>query len=69
MDYSDNQISRPAKIWVNNALVTTLGTMSMKMALTVAIGAIIVVLGAADLKYKQCPLAMDKWLKFLVAEH
>ena len=41
----------------------------MKMALAAVIVAIFVVLGKPDLKHRQCPLAMDKWLNLIVVEH
>ena len=41
----------------------------MKMALAAVIEAIFAVLGKPDLERRQCPLAMDKWLNLIVAEH
>ena len=43
--------------------------MAMKLALEVVIEAICVVLEESDMKYRQCPLPTDKWIKLVVAEH
>ena len=58
-----------ASIWVGDALIVVIGFTIMKMALVAMIEATVLVLGEPDLKYRQCPLAMDKWLKLGVAEH
>ena len=41
----------------------------MKMALAAVIEAIFTVMGEPDLSLRQCPLAMDKWQKIVVAEN
>ena len=43
--------------------------MSMEMVLSVVAEAIFVVSGQPDLKHRQCPLTMDKWLNLIVTEH
>ena len=40
----------------------------MQMALAAVTEAIVVMLGEPDTKNRQCPLAMDKWAKLIVAE-
>jgi hypothetical protein len=69
LDPSGNQISRPARIWVDDILKVAVGVTAMKRALAALIESIFVVLGTPNLERRQCPLTMDKWLKFVVAEH
>ena len=69
MDSSGGQISHPARLWVDGALIAALEVMTTKMVLADVIEATVVVLGEYDLKYRQCPIAMDKWLKLSVVEH
>ena len=69
LDSLGNQISHPARIWVDDVLITALGIMAMKMTLTTVIEAIFVVPGEPDLKYRQCSVAIDKWIKLGVVEH
>ena len=68
LDSLDNQIHHPAKFWVNDTLIAALGIQAMKMALVAVIEAIFTVMGEPDISLRQCPLAMDKWKKLVVAK-
>ena len=68
LDGSGNQIQYPARIWVDDTLIVAVGVFAMKMALAAVIEAIFTVMGEPDLSLRQCPLAMDKWQKLVVAE-
>ena len=63
-----NQISRPARIWVDDTLIVAVGVTAMNMVTTV-IESIFVVLGNPNLKYRQYLLAMYEWPKLVVSEH
>ena len=63
-----NQVQHPCRSWVNDTLIVAMGYFAMQMALAAVIEAIVVVLGEPDKKNRQCPLAMDKWAKLIVAE-
>ena len=53
---------------MDDALIAAVDVAAMKMALAAVIEAIFVVMGEPDLTLRQCPLAMDKWKKLVVAE-
>ncbi len=63
MDDAGKQRDLPACIYVNNALMLALDADHMKMVLAATIDTIFVVMGEPDIKVRQCPLAMDKWLE------
>ena len=69
LDSSGDQISHPARIRVDDALIAALGATPIKMALADVTEAIFMVLGQLDLKYRQCLLAMAKWHRLIVVEH
>ena len=69
LDDSGKQIQYPARIWVDDTLMAAVGVFAMKMALAAVIEAIFTVMGEPDLSLRQCPLAMDKWQKLVVAEN
>ena len=56
---------RPARIFVNDSLLLAISRLLMKMALAAMIEAIFVVLGEPDKAIRQCPLALDKWVKMV----
>jgi hypothetical protein len=66
MDDSGNWMDFPARIHVNDALMLALDVDHMKMVLAATIKAIFVVIGEPDVAVRQCPLAMDKWLKLVI---
>ena len=59
---SNDTIQRPARIYVDDALLFALSVDKMKMALAALIEAIFVVMGEPNTEIRQCPLAMDKWV-------
>ena len=54
---------------MDDTLTAAVGVSQMKMALAAVIESIFVVMGKPNLILRQCPLAMDKWSKLVVAEH
>ncbi len=56
----------PACIYINNALMLALNADHMKMVLAATIEAIFIVRGEPNIKVRQCPLAMDKWLELVI---
>ena len=68
LDSLGDQISHLARIWVGDALIAALGVMTVKITLAAVIETLSVVLGHPNLKQRQYPLAMDKWLNIIVAE-
>jgi len=59
---ASDTIQRPARIYVDDALLFALSVKKMKMALAALIEAIFTVMGEPDTEIRQCPLAMDKWV-------
>ena len=59
LESQGNQISHPARIWVDDTLIVAVGVTAMNMAPTV-IESIFVVRGNPNLKYSQYLLAMYK---------
>ena len=68
LDSSGANIRHSARIWVDDVLIAAVDVAAMKKALAAVIEAIFVVMDEPDLTLRQCPLAMDKWQKFVVAE-
>jgi hypothetical protein len=66
MDDAGNWMDLPACIYVDNALMLALDFDHMKMVLAALIEALLVVTGKRDVAARQCPLAMDKWLKLVI---
>jgi hypothetical protein len=66
IDDAGNWIDLPARIYVNDALMLALDVDHIKMVLAATIKAIFVVMGEPDVVVRQCPLAMDKWLKLVI---
>ena len=56
---------RPARIFVDNSLLLSIGQLLMKMALAALIEAIFVVIGEPDTAIQKCPLAQEKWVKMV----
>ncbi len=52
----------PARIYVDDALLLGLSRIQMELKLAALIKAIFVIMGTPDMKVRQCPLALDKWL-------
>ena len=61
LDEKGNKIPKPARFYVDDALIATCGIMKMKMALAAVIEAIFAIMGYQNMKICQCPLALDKW--------
>lgn len=61
-----HEISRPARIYVDDALMAAIGRERMRQTLAAIIEAIFVVMGDDDVALRQCPLAMDKWEALVV---
>ncbi len=57
----------PARIYVDDALLLGLSRRQMELKLAALIKAIFVIMGTPDTTVRQCPLALDKWLEFIVA--
>ena len=66
LDSDGNRQSRPARIFVDDTLMMALGKAHMEMVLAAIIEAIFTVMGEPDIAVRQCPLAMDKWISFVV---
>ena len=64
-----NHIHHPSRICVDNTLIVAVGIFAMKIALAAVIEAICVVIGKPNTWLRQCPLAMDKWMLLIVAQH
>ena len=64
---STDTIQRPARIYVDDALLFALSVKKMKLALAALIEAIFTVMGEPDTEIRQCPLAMDKWMLLQVS--
>ncbi len=67
MDDAGKQRDLPTRIYVYNALMLALDADHMKMVLAATIEAIFVVMGKPEVKVRQCPLAMDKWLGLVIS--
>jgi hypothetical protein len=67
MDDAGKQRDHPACIYDNDALMLALDTDNMKMVLAATIEAIFIVMGQPDAAVRKCPLAMDKWLEFVIS--
>lgn len=65
-DPSGDPVPRPARIYVDDALLAAVGRAAMEMALAAIIEAIFVVMGDDNPTIRQCPLAMDKWETLVV---
>lgn len=68
LDSSGGQIQHPARVWVDDTHIAVMGTAAMKMALTAVIEVMFVVMDEPNLTLRQCPLAMDRWRKLVIAE-
>jgi hypothetical protein len=66
MDDAGKRRDLPARIYVDVALMLALNADHMKMVLAATIEAIFIVMGKPDIKVRQCPLAMDKWLELVI---
>ncbi len=66
MDDAGKRRDLPARIYDNDALMLALDADHMKMVLAAMIEAIFIVMGKPDVKVRQCPLAMDKWLELVI---
>ena len=67
LDMNGRQICLPARIYVDDALLAAVGRKQMEQRLAAIIEAIFTVLGEPEVKYRQCPLAMDKWSELKVS--
>jgi hypothetical protein len=67
MDDAGKRRDLPARIYVDNALMLALDADHMTMVLAARIEAIFIVMGEPDVKVRQCPLAMDKWLELVIS--
>ncbi len=59
--------TRPARIYIDDALVLALSKCHMKQVLAALIEAIFVIMGKPDTRVRQCPPALDKWAELIVA--
>ena len=66
LDEHGNPIPRPARIYVDDALMLALCKLRMELVLAALIEAIFVVMGIPDETVRQCPLALDKWMSLIV---
>jgi hypothetical protein len=66
MDDAGKRTDLPARIYVDGALMLALNADHIKMVLAATIEAIFIVMGEPDIKVRQCPLAMDKWLEQVI---
>jgi hypothetical protein len=66
MDDVGNPIDLPACIYVNDAIMLSPNADHMKMVLAAMIESIFVVMGEPEEKFRQCPLAMDKWRDLVI---
>lgn len=66
LDDSGDPIPRPARIYVDDALMLALTKPRMELVLAALIEAIFVVMGTPDETVRQCPLALDKWTSLIV---
>ncbi len=67
MDDAGKRRDLPARIYVDDALMLALDADHMKIVLAATIEAIFIVMGEPDVKVRQCPLAMDKWLELVIS--
>jgi hypothetical protein len=66
-DADGNPPALPARIYVDDGFVLGLSVAHMKQTLAALIEAIFVVLGLPEIAKRQCPLALDKWIKLIVS--
>jgi hypothetical protein len=66
IDDAGNWIDLPARVYVDDELMSALDVDHMKMVLAATIKDIFVVMGEPDVAVRQCPLAMDKWLELVI---
>ena len=69
LDPLGNETYYPSRMWVDDALIASVGVFGMKMALAAVIEAIFAVMGKPDTTLRQCPVAMDKWQNLVEAVH
>jgi hypothetical protein len=67
LDDSGNPIPLPARIYVDDALVSATSKAQMELVLAALIKVIFVVMGYLDEKIRQCPLALDKWILLIIS--
>jgi hypothetical protein len=67
LDDTGNPIPLPARIYVDDALVSATSKARMELVLAALIEAIFVVMGYPDEKIRQCPLALDKWTSLIIS--
>ncbi len=65
-DPAGNPIPRPARMYVDDALLAALGRRAMELALAAMIESIFTIMGEDNPAIRQCPLAMDKWENLVV---
>ena len=65
LDEHKNPIPRPARIYLDDALLLALSKGQMELVLAALIEAMFVVMGAPDDTVRQCPLALDKWMSLI----
>ena len=65
-DADGNPPALPARIYVDDSFVLGVSVPHMKQTLAALIEAIFVVLGPPEIDKRQCPLALDKWIKLIV---
>ncbi len=66
MDDAGKRGDLPAPIYIDDALMLALNADHIKMVLAATIEAIFIVMSKPDDAVRQCPLAMDKWLKLVI---
>ena len=66
-DESGNPIPLPARIYVDDALISATSSVRMELVLAALIEAIFVVMGYPDETIRQCPLALDKWISLIIS--
>ena len=57
---------RPARFYVDDALIAAIGRKRMERMLAATIEAIFCVMGPPDPSLRRCPLSLEKWMKLVV---
>lgn len=66
LDSTGKPIPRPARMYVDDALLAAIGRAAMELSLAAIIESIFTVMGEDNPAIRQCPLAMDKWESLVV---
>jgi|SaaInl74LU_5_DNA_1037368.scaffolds.fasta_scaffold03592_2 hypothetical protein len=69
LDEDGNEVKRPARFYVDDALIAAIGRIRMEKFLAATIEAIFCVMGSPDTTRRRCALALDKLEKLRVGPH